>query len=134
MKQVRISRRYFLTMGKYFRQSCIFVTILHPLSLPTSFTAVLQLFIQAGVRFLFTAWHHFRLDGQSGLWISLSNILKCFVYSCWTGVFRSFYAYLTKDKNGTKFSCPRLLGGSFMGVISSRCQRCAFLVRIMPPF
>lgn len=79
MKQVRISRRYFLTMGKYFRQSCIFVTVLHPLSLSTSFTAVLQLFIQAGVRFLFTAWHHFRLDGQSGLWISLSNILKCFV-------------------------------------------------------
>lgn len=79
MKQVGISRRHFLKMGKYFRQSCIFVPVLHPLSLPTSFTTVLHVLVQAGVRFLFSAWHHFRLDGQSGLRISLSKILKYFL-------------------------------------------------------
>lgn len=34
------------------------------------FTTVLQVLLQAGVRFLFTAWHHFRFDSQSGLWVS----------------------------------------------------------------
>lgn len=32
--------------------------------------------IQAGIRFPFTTWHHLRLDGWSGMWISLSKILK----------------------------------------------------------
>lgn len=35
--------------------------------------------IQAAVRFLFTAWCHFRFDGQSGPWINWSKILKYFL-------------------------------------------------------
>lgn len=107
-----------------------------PSSLPIFLTTVLEVLVQAGVRFPFTAWHRVRLDGWLRHVDRFKQDLKIrsVLVLDWTRVLRSFYAYLRKDKTLAKFSSPDLLGGSFMGVISRRCQRCTFLMRIVPPF
>lgn len=135
LEQVGILRGYFWRWAVFqgsIAGSCSF-SFLSPRSPLAFLNTVLQILMRAAVLFPFTTWHVLRLHGWLWHVDPFKKGLKTVLVLAWPRVSRCCRAYLTKGEIWAKFSSPRLLSGSFMGVMLRRCQRCVFLMRIVPP-